>query len=163
MHSEEEVKVWSHECWIGEVDLTTLTQEIRIDDPSCAPSPWYESLSANNFPHISIPLPLNDTLKNIPTNTRMPGPHLLRLLPHIPQPRSQEPRTDAENLDSILLQLVIPVDHHHVERRLAAAVRNRFEVYLLGPPGRLRRRGEVVLARRRDLGETGHEQEAGFG
>ncbi len=93
----------------------------------------------------------------------MPSPHLLRQLGHAPQIRSQEAGPDAPDLDPILLQLVVPVQHQHVERRLAAAVANRVEVHLLGPPGRLRRRGEVGLACLREVRETGDEDQAGVG
>ena len=58
---------------------------------------------------------------------------------------------------------VVPVQHHHVECRLAAVVYYRLKIHLLGPPGRLRRRGEVRLARQRDVGEAGHEGQAGVG
>lgn len=93
----------------------------------------------------------------------MPSPHLLRLLRHISQPSRQKPRPNAPHLHPILLQLVIPVQHQHIQRRLAAAVSDRLKLDVLGPAGRLRRRGEVRHACLRHLGETGHEDQAGVG
>ena len=93
----------------------------------------------------------------------MTSPHLLHLLRHVSQIRGQEPGPDTPDLHPILLQLVVPVHHHHVECRLAAAVCNRLEIHLLGPPGRLRRRREVRLACQRDLGESGHEDQPWIG
>ena len=93
----------------------------------------------------------------------MPTPHLLRFLPHIPQVSSKAPRPDTPDFDPILLQFVVPVQHQHVESRLAAAVTNRLEIDLLGPAGRLRRRGEIRLACLGLIGKTGHEDQAGIG
>lgn len=93
----------------------------------------------------------------------MPTSHLLRFLPHIPQVCSKAPRPDTPDFDPILLQLVVPVQHQHVKSRLAAAIPNRFEVDLLGPASRLRRRGEICLACQCLVGKTGHKDQAGIG
>jgi hypothetical protein len=93
----------------------------------------------------------------------MPSPHLLYLLRIVSQIRSQEPGRDTPDLHPILLQLMVPVQHHHVECCLAAAVSNRLKVYLLRPSSWLRRRGEIRLACLRDSRETGHEDQAGVG
>ena len=55
---------------------------------------------------------------------------------------------------------MVPVQHQHVECRFAATISNRLEAYLLGPPCRLRRRGEVLLACLVDAGQTGHKDQA---
>ena len=93
----------------------------------------------------------------------MASPHLHCFLPHITKVCSKEPGRDTPDLDPILLQLVVPVQHQHVKSRLAAAVTNRLELDLLGPAGRLRRRGEISLACLYLVGETGHEDQAGVG
>lgn len=93
----------------------------------------------------------------------MPTPHLHSLLTHVSQVRGQEAGPNTPNLDPILLQLVVPVQHQHVESRLAAAVSDRLEVHLLGPAGRLRRGGEVRFRCLGHVRETGHEEQARVG
>ena len=93
----------------------------------------------------------------------MPAPQLLRLLRNMPQIRRQETRPDGPDLDAILLQLVIPIQHHHIKRRLAAAIADGLKVDFLRPAGGLRRGGEILLARHGHVGEAGHEDEAGVG
>ena len=93
----------------------------------------------------------------------MRTPHLLGLLRHVSQVRGQEAGPDTPDLDAVRLQLVVPVQHQHVEGRLAAAVSDGLEAHLLGPAGRLRRGGEVRLRCLGHVGETGHEEQAGVG
>lgn len=126
-------------------------------------SPRHNPVLANNLPHIGIPLPLHNAPKEPPANTRMPTSHLFHLLLHVAQIRRQEPGPHAPDTDPVRLELVVPVEHEHVERRLAAAVRDGLEVDRFGPPGRLRRRGEVGLARLDDAREAGHEDETSVG
>lgn len=133
-------------------------------NPSCSVySPRHDPILADNLPHIGIPLPLHHAPEKPPPNTRMPTAHLLHLGPHVAQIRRQEPRPHAPDPDPVRLELVVPVEHEHVERRLAAAVRDGLEVDRLGPPGRLRRRGEVGPARLGDAGEAGDEDQTGVG
>ena len=58
---------------------------------------------------------------------------------------------------------MIPVQHQHVQRRLAAAVANRFEVQFLRPTRREGRGGEVRFGGLCDVGEAGDEDEARVG
>ena len=116
---------------------------------------------SNNFPHVSISFSFDNPPEYLPTPTRMSRSHFLRLLRNVSQVRGQEPGRHSPDLDPVLLQLVIPVQHEHVECRLTAAVPNRLEIHLLGPPSRLRRRGEVLLACERQVGETCDEDQAG--
>ena len=93
----------------------------------------------------------------------MPSPNRLGLLRYMSQIRSQEARSHAPDLDPIRFQLVVPVQHHHVQRRFAAAVPDSFKVDFLRPAGGLGRRREVGLAGLRHLGEAGHEDETRVG
>lgn len=72
-----------------------------------------------------------------------------------------EARTDAKNLDTIFLELVVPVQHQHAHGRLAAAISNCLEADLLGPACWLWRRREVGLGCLGHLRQAGKEEDAG--
>ena len=91
-------------------------------------------------------------------------PPLLRRVSHSTQVRLQHPRSNTPNLHPIGLQLVLPIQHEHIECALAATVRNGLEIcFWFGPASWLWRRGEVLLAGLGDAGEAGDEDEAGVG
>ena len=125
-------------------------------------SPLRDPILDHNLPHIRIPLPLDHSPYYLATNTRMPTPYLLRLLPHISQIRRQKPRSYTLYLDPISLQLVIPIHYQYVQRHLAASVSDYFEVELLGIPRGERGCGEIVLGGFCDIGEASYEDQAGI-
>ena len=93
----------------------------------------------------------------------MPTPHLHRQVPPPPQIRRQPPRPHTPNLDPITLQLMIPIQHQHIQRRLTTSVSNSFEIDLFRPAGGEGRGGEVGFCGFGLVGETGDEDEAGGG
>lgn len=136
----------------------TSSYKTRIDDLSVSTSNSTLPVLGNRFPHTSIPLSLHDTLTIFQPTLGCPPPTSFTFSRDISWIRSQESRPDTPDLPPIILPLVAPIQRHHVECRLAAAVCNHLGVHLLCPPGWLRRRWVLHLACRR---ETGHEDQAG--
>lgn len=59
--------------------------------------------------------------------------------------RREEPGADAPHLDAIHLQLVVIIQHQHIERGLGAAVPDRLELlHLLGPAALQRPQREIL-------------------
>ena len=91
-------------------------------------------------------------------------PHLLCHLPEPAQIRLQHARPNTPHLDPVRLQLVVPIQHQHIQCRLAATISDSFEVELgLGPARGLGWRGKVLLTSLVDGGEAGDEDEARVG
>jgi hypothetical protein len=123
--------------------------------------PIDNAVLSNDFPNFAIPLSLNHTSKSQTAFARMPQPHLFSHLPRPSQIRLHHPRTNTPDFDPVSLELVVIIQHQHIQRRFAAPVPNGFEGDLLRPPGRLRRGGGVVAAACPvDSGESGYEEES---
>lgn len=126
--------------------------------------PVLNATPGDNFPSILVSLPLSHSPNKLSSKRRLARTHLLELLRHATQVRSQEARADAKRLDAVIMQEPVPVEHHHVERRLAALVAQVGSYVLLGPSGlRLGRPWRVeALGMSRERGQArGDEDEAG--
>lgn len=127
--------------------------------------PLHKTPPLHNSALIPIPPPLHHLPQKLPSQTRRPRAHLPRLLPETPQIRLQHPRPNPPHLNPIRFQLMIPVQHDDVERRLGGAVADRFHVGPRFGPGagggeEGGRRGPGVGGEGGDHGEAGDEDEA---
>ena len=92
----------------------------------------------------------------------MPGPTYISLASGYFRQRHPIPQdhTHSPDLDPVVLQLVIPIQHQHVHRRLATPVPDRLErLLLLRPSLRPLGRREVFLRCRGLVGESRDEDE----
>lgn len=128
------------------------------------PSPRQKTVLADELADVRVAPPLRDVPEQVGADARVPEPHLrLRLGREVAEAGVQHARADGPGLDAVGLELVAPVQHQHVERRLAAAVADGLEVDPLRPAGGLRRRREVRLGRLRDVRQAGHEDQPRLG
>lgn len=84
--------------------------------------PVLNTSGADNFTSILISLSFSNCPNKLSANRWITRTELLELLRITTQVRSQEAGADAKSLDAVLTQQPVPVEHHHVERRLAALV-----------------------------------------
>lgn len=108
-------------------------------------SPRHHSRFTNNLPHQLISLPLNYPFDYSPSYAGLFRSHFLHLLSHPTQIRRQNSRFHTPDFYPIRLELVVPVQHEHVQSSLAAAVSDGLKLDLLRPARWLRRGGEVCL------------------
>lgn len=126
--------------------------------------PVLNATSADNFPSILVSLTLGNSPNKLSANRRLTRAQFLEPLRHPTQVRSQEAWADAKRLDAVLMQQPVPIEHHHVERRLAALIAQVGSHVLLGPSGlRLGRPWWVeALGVSREGGQAGSDEyEAG--
>lgn len=91
----------------------------------------------------------------------MTGAHGLgNLFADATQPGGKHTRADGPDLDVVLFQLVVPVEHEHVQGDLAASVGNGLKVDLLGPAGGQGRRREIRRGGLIDGGQARDKDEA---
>lgn len=123
--------------------------------------PVLNATAVDNFTSIPVSLPLSNRPDKLAPNRRLTRAQRLELLRHTTQVRGQEARADAKRLDAVLKQQPVPVEHHHVERRLAALVAQVGSHVLLGPSGlRLGRPGRAeALGVGREGGQAGRDED----
>jgi hypothetical protein len=110
----------------------------------CGPLPRLHPIFAQDLASIVIPLALHYVLDEHTTNTRISRTKLLQhLWTQATKVRRQEPRTDTEHSDPIWFEELNPVQHHHVQCRFTAAVRDLRHRWRLWPA--LRRTGDHDL------------------
>lgn len=84
--------------------------------------PVLNASGADNFTGILVSLSLSNSPNKLPSDRWLARTQFLESLRITTQVRGQEARADAKSLDAVLMQQPVPVQHHHVERRLAALV-----------------------------------------
>ena len=90
----------------------------------------------HNLADVSVPLAFYDPPDNVATGTGVACPHgLSDFLADTAQVSSKHSWADGPDLDVVLFQLVVPVEHEHVQRNFTTSVGNGLKVDRLGPSG----------------------------
>lgn len=140
-----------------------------------------QSIFDHNLPNISISLTLHNTPDDQTSCARMTRVHLLSQMSRSSQVCLEEARSNCPDpvtrlagehimsatayiLDTIILQPMVPIQHKHIQCRLATSVPNRLKVLLcLRPASRKVDGREVLLASLDLVCQASDEDEARVG
>lgn len=92
-----------------------------------------KTVLVDDLTDLVITLALHDFLVDDAALTWVATSHLCDLILHVAEVGGEEAWADSEDLDAVVLELVVPVHHEHVESGLGAAVGDGLKANLLGP------------------------------
>ena len=121
----------------------------------------HKPVLVDDLANLVVTLALNDLLVDDAALAWVTATHLRNLILHVAKIGGEEAGADTEDFDAISLELVVPVNHKHVEGGLGAAVSDGLEIDLLWPASLERWSWEVgALVGDGHVGKAGDEEEA---